>query len=117
MSQERTGALLHSKVEVQADLLSPGQQAFTVGEGPARLYEGNVVVPDHVDDSLVQEVYWRLKVGIEDGYKLKALVLNTLHAVNHGSSLVPAAIVTAHQLHIVALFQTADHSSIHLLPH
>ena len=53
--------------------LAPGQQAVAVGEHPACLYERAVVVAQHVNDRLVQEVRRRLEVGVEDGHVLEAL--------------------------------------------
>jgi hypothetical protein len=117
VAQERASALLHSKVEVQANLLCPGQQAVAIGEGPTRLHKGQVVIAHHVDDCLVQEVVRGLEVCVKDGDILKALVLHAGHAIHHGACLVTAAVVAAHQLHVVALLQAADHCSVHLLPH
>jgi hypothetical protein len=117
LAQEAARPLLHGEVELEADLLRPRQQAVAVGEGPAGLDEREVVVAHHVDHGLVEEVLRGLKVGVENGDVLKALVRDARHAVDHGAGLEALPVVAAHELDVVALLQRGDDRGVDLLAH
>ena len=70
-----------------------------------------------MDHGLVEEVLRGLKVGVENGDVLKALVRDARHAVDHGAGLEALAVVAAHELDVVALLQGGDHRGVDLLAH